>query len=220
MPEPTVRLKWSEVLTIKQRARYLPETIFVPSKICVDRVVYVVLNGTVRLSILTRHGKEQVLAYMSRGSIFGEQAALGRKELCANLVVIVDEPSEIAIIPAADFIATLQQRSDSLIELMRISGEKTSLIVQAARRAEFGTVSSRVTSVLAALNRRVGNILISHERLAQLCGTSRVTVAAQLHRLEEEGVICLKRNCIQILDQEHLISLVVEASEERGSHTK
>lgn len=210
MTDPIDRINWSELVPAQRRVRYSPGTIFDSHKICVDRVVYVVIAGTIRLSILTRDGKEQVLAYMSEGSIFGEQGALGGTALCANLVAIVDEPSEIGAIPASDFIAALQERPAPLVELMRISGEKTSLIVQAATRAEFGSVRARVTSVLATLRRRGGEITISHERLAQLCGTSRVTVAAQLHQLAKKGVIRLKRNCILILNEELLILLNAE----------
>ena len=156
MPDPRGNIDWAKLVPIRGRARYQAGTIFAPGKVFEECGIRIVLEGTVRFSILAADGKEQVLAYLPKGSIFGEQAALGRVPLHAdNFVAIVDEPSEIGTLWASDLIAAFQRRSDVFADLMRISAEKTSLIVQAATRSAFGSARARIINVLSML--RQGN---------------------------------------------------------------
>ena len=44
------------------------------------RAIHLVMEGTVRVSLLARDGRERVLLYLTRGSIFGEQQALAEED--------------------------------------------------------------------------------------------------------------------------------------------
>lgn len=214
MPDRHGNIDWAQLVPIRGRARYQPGTIFAPGKVFEECGIRIVLEGTVRFSILAADGKEQVLAYLPKGSIFGEQAALGRVPLHAdNFVAIVDEPSEIGTLWASDLIAAFQRRSDVFADLMRISAEKTSLIVQAATRSAFGSARARIINVLSMLRQGNDNhVSITQERLAKLCGTSRVTVATQLHELEKDGVLHLSRCSIKICDSKRFGSMNAASS--------
>ena len=81
MPDRHGNIDWATLVPIRGRARYQAGTIFAPGKVFEECGIRIVLEGTVRFSILAADGKEQVLAYLPKGSIFGEQAALGRVPL-------------------------------------------------------------------------------------------------------------------------------------------
>lgn len=191
---------WRGLVPLKRHARHAAEAVIASGAEPGERAVYVVIEGTVRLSLATPEGREQVLAYVPAGSVFGEQAALGRTRLCPDLVAVADEDCVVGEISPSDLTAALARRPALIQDLMRITGEKTSLFLAAASRAAFGSARAQVTSVLAALGHRGDHVAITQERLARLCGTTRVTVAAQLHQLEDEGVIRLQRNRIEIKD--------------------
>jgi CRP/FNR family cyclic AMP-dependent transcriptional regulator len=190
---------WREAIPIRRRTCY-PTDALIVSGGDAGRMAYLVLAGIVRFSLVTPDGREQVLAYLPPGSLFGEQAALGKTRLCDDLVAMADEPSEVAEVLATDVEAALRQHSDPFRELMRITSEKTSLFVQAAARSTFGSPGTRVAHVLAALGRRSDRLAMTQERLARLCGTTRVTVAAELRRLADEGAIEFNRSTIVIRD--------------------
>lgn len=195
------RFEWLEAVPIARRVAYAADALIANGCDPEERVVYIVLAGTVRLSLLSPDGKEQVLMYLPAGSLFGEQAALGRAAIFSDLAAIADEECEVGHIRTADIVAALKTRSDPLEDMMRVTGEKTSFFLQAAARAAFGSARARVASLLSALGGDRKRVAISQERLARLCGTTRVTVAAQLHRLEREGAIEIGRSHVVIRDR-------------------
>ena len=199
-------IDWLEMVPIRRRVRYPADATIMSGRDPAERAAYLVLEGTVRLSLLTADGREQVMVYLPKGSLFGEQAALGRTRLCADLVAIADETAEIGQILASDIVAALTRRPDPFLDLMRITGEKISLFIQAVARSAFGSARDRVASLLGALGQRQDRLAITQERLARLCGTTRVTVAAQLRQLADEGAIAMKRSAIVIRDAERLAS--------------
>ncbi|MCW5770131.1 MAG: Crp/Fnr family transcriptional regulator [Rhodospirillaceae bacterium] len=194
------RFAWLASVPISRRVPYAAEAVIANGCDPAERVVYVVLSGTVRLSLLAADGREQVLMYLPQGSLFGEQAALGQTALLSDLTAIADEDCAIGHLRTADIVAVLKTSSDPLRDLMRVTGEKTSFFLQATARAAFGSARARVASLLSALGSERKQVTISQERLARLCGTTRVTVAAQLHQLEEEGAISIGRSRIVIRD--------------------
>lgn len=196
-PPPT---DWRALLTVRRQTRYATDASIASGGDLGDRDIHVVMEGTVRLSLATREGREQVLFYLPPGSLFGEQAALGKSPVFADLVAVADEPCVVGQIATADMTALLARRPELIRDWMQMTGEKTSLFLAAAARAAFGSSRAQLTTVLLALGRRRKRVSISQERLARLCGTTRVTIAAQLHRLADEGLIRMKRNTIEIKD--------------------
>jgi CRP/FNR family transcriptional regulator len=194
------RFDWLKLVPIARRIAYEADALIVSGCDPDERVVYIVLSGAVRLSLLTADGKEQVLLYLPEGSLFGEQAALGHTTVLSELVAIADEPCEVGQIRTDDMVAALKARADPLRDIMQVTSEKTSSFLQATARSAFGSARSRVASLLFALSSDRRHVAISQERLARLCGTTRVTVATQLHQLEQEGAIDIGRSKIVIRD--------------------
>jgi hypothetical protein len=60
-----------------------------------------------------------------------------------------------------------------------------------------------------------GTVPLSQERLAQIAGKTRVTVASALHRLQEMQVIGLERSRILVIDQQSLHRLTLGHGESK-----
>jgi len=200
-PLPT---RWLSRIRISDRQRYPAECLIIEGTRCDaggdQPAAFVVLDGVVRLSLFVEAGQELVLAYLPTGSLFGEQAALSRRGLDAQLVAIADDDCVVGKVTANDLTDFVLEHPDALIDLMGITGKKTSLFLQALARSSFGTAGARVATILNALGAKCDQVSISQERLAQLSGLTRVTVAKQLHRLEATGAIALGRSRIVISD--------------------
>ena len=204
-PQP---LPWLDRLPLRHRRRFAAQSLILDAAGSTSDgetpVAHLVVEGVVRLSLLADDGKEQVLAYLPPGSLFGEQAALGQRGLQVHLVAIADEDCEIGAIAADEFIDVIAEFPQALGDLMTITSHKTSLFLKALGRASFGSPGARIATILETLGATQPEIEISQDRLAHLTGLTRVTVAKHLSQMEAAGAIAMERKRIVILDPERL----------------
>jgi CRP-like cAMP-binding protein len=169
--------------------------------------IQVVLEGRVRLSLVSPDGRERAVLFLAPGCFFGEQVSLGTRPMRANLLAIADAPSEIGLAQPADLVAAFAREPQLFLDMMAYTTDKKSLILEDLARTLFGSAQTEISAILVALAGEDGVVQATHERLAQISGATRVTVAAQLHDLEAAGVIRLSRAQIHILDSERLSQL-------------
>jgi CRP/FNR family cyclic AMP-dependent transcriptional regulator len=173
--------------------------------------IQVVLEGRVRLSLVSPDGRERAVLFLSPGCFFGEQVSLGTRPMRANLLAIADAPSEIGLAQPADLVAAFAREPQLFMDMMAYTTDKKSLILEDLARTLFGSAQTEIAAILVALADENGVVQTTHERLAQISGATRVTVAAQLHDLEAAGLIRLSRAQVHILDLERLSQLAAVA---------
>src|SRR5690242_3977970 len=71
---------WGRTVPIRRRLRFPADAVIASGGEPAERTFYLLLEGTVRLSLMTADGREQAMVYLPRGSLFGEQAALRSEE--------------------------------------------------------------------------------------------------------------------------------------------
>ena len=169
--------------------------------------IQVVLEGRVRLSLVSPEGRERAVLFLSPGCFFGEQVSLGARPMRANLLAIADAPSEIGLAQPADLATAFAREPQLFMDMMAYTTDKKSLILEDLARTLFGSAQTEISAMLLALADEGGVVQTTHERLAQISGATRVTVAAQLHELEAAGVIRLSRAQVHILDGKRLSQL-------------
>ncbi|MEZ0305779.1 MAG: Crp/Fnr family transcriptional regulator [Hyphomicrobiaceae bacterium] len=164
------------------------------------RELYLVLEGKVRLSVLTTDGRELSFAHAGPGKIFGEIATLDGGERTASATAInrvqvmalpqraildlIENNPKLAV-AAIRFLCTRLRETDLLLEaiaLHRIEVRLSRLLLSALKSQARTAASEEVPLDLG----------MSQGELALLIGASRPKVTNALSALEDMGAIARK----------------------------
>ncbi len=172
-----------------------------------DRVL-AILDGRVKVSLVTADGKEVVLAVRGPGDLLGELAFIDGEPRSASATAL--DPVSSIVIPAEDFTRYLEKHPRIALLLLRMVSRR--LRDADRKRAEFAAFDTvgRVASRLLELADRFGEpsgpdgILITlpltQEELAGWTGSSREAVSKALSTLRSLGFIETRRRAITIRD--------------------
>lgn len=185
--------------------------------------LYVVVDGSVRVTLFSAKGHEVSFRDMARGQSFGLLSAIDGKARSASVVAMA--PTQLAIVPAHLFFEELQHSPEMLKStLLHLSD----LIRQLSERVfEFSTLVAR-NRVQAELLRLAismpraadGSAVIepapTHLEIANRVSTQRETVSRELGALAKAGLISKCRGGLIVKDVERLAEMVEDAT---GSET-
>ena len=176
--------------TVKKFSR--GEVIFAQGQFC-EHVMYI-QNGGVKLSVLSKTGKEAVVAMLGPGDFFGEGCLAGQKFRMGSATAIA--PSAILFVDKAKMVGLLHKQhamSDRFIShmLTRNIRIEEDLIDQL-----FNSAEKRLARTLLLLARygKQGKPVrdvppISQETLAEMIGTTRSRVNFFLNKFKKLGFI-------------------------------
>ncbi len=193
-----------------RRQRLRPGTILFTEGDASNRVV-LLLSGRVKVSSFTEDGQETVLGFRGAGDVLGELSAIDGEEHLAT--VTVAEEGEALVVPAARFLASLEEEPGLALVLLRsIVGR---LRDSDRKRAEFvaldvvGRVARRLAELAEAYGEpieggtRIG-LALSQRELAGWVGASREAVNKALAQLEARGLIAAERKHLVVVDLDGL----------------
>ena len=176
--------------TVAEYAR--DETIFTQGDSC-DHVLYI-QNGSVKLSVLSKTGREAVVAMLGPGDFFGEGCLAGQPIRIGSATAIT--PSTILLIDKAKMVRLLHRQpsmSDRFIThmLARNMRIEEDLVDQL-----FNSSEKRLARTLLLLARygkqdKPARMVpkISQETLAEMIGTTRSRVNFFLNKFKKLGFI-------------------------------
>ena len=184
---------------------------------------YAVESGKVRLYNLLPNGRTITLSILSEGDVFfqwrtqtGSLSCICAEAMAPSRVIGVSEADLIALLgaqPAAavDVIGNFARRlteSQVLIEDLMNSSINLRLyrtLLGLAR--EFGRPADTKNATLIDMS-------LTHQRLADMIGSNRVTVTRKLLELQKRGLVAARGSgSIEILDLDALNRLTISASE-------
>jgi CRP-like cAMP-binding protein len=162
--------------------------------------------GRVRVFRLAADGRALTTALVNPGTIFGEIVLLGQR-MHDNFAEALEEA--VVCVMSRDDVQRLLL-SDPRIAA-RIAGILGARLAEMERRLSdtvFKSAAQRIAATLATLasDRRPGirsrapQVLLTHEQIAALVGTSRETATKVLGDLASQGLIRLSRGRITVLD--------------------
>lgn len=158
-------------------------------------LLYIVKRGGVKIYHDNDSGEQETtLALLTEGDIFGEMALLTGCERSASAVTVAEE-TELLQLDQASFYEVMQESFELTKALLRnlalrLSQTNANLVAIASESS-----TARVAKlVLARADALSGKLCppLSQEEIANLIGVRRETVARNLARMEENGI--LKRN--------------------------
>jgi CRP/FNR family transcriptional regulator len=183
-----------------------------------------IVEGKLRLYNLLPNGRCITLSILSAGDVFPQWGAESQSlsYLCAEAMqptqIVTISEKEIAELVSAQPAAALEVITNFARRLI----ESQSLIEDLMNNS----VNLRLYRTLLELAKQFGkfedganpcviDIPLTHQRLADMIGSNRVTVTRKLHELQQRGIIETRRNStIVLLDPERLAQLAISSAAE------
>lgn len=175
-----------------------------------DRL-YVITSGKIKLGRSSVDGRENLLAVLGPGEMFGELSLFDPGPRTATGTAVSDVT--LVALGHEDLRAWLSTRPDVAQHLLRALAKRLRRTNEALADLVFSDVPGRVAKALLDLSERFGRqtdsgVLVAHEltqeELAQLVGASRETVNKALADFAGRGWLRLEARAVVLLDVERL----------------
>jgi CRP/FNR family transcriptional regulator, cyclic AMP receptor protein len=160
---------------------------------------YVVKSGLVQVSIFRQDGTEVVLENMGPNALCGEGAAFDGLPRFSSAVAV--ERTEALEFDASRFEPLLRQDPDLALAMLRVTSLKQRILALRLEHLVSNDPEERILELLRRLSEmfaidheRGRKILtyLTHEQIASMTGTSRVTVTRTLGRLRDKGMLSVE----------------------------
>jgi len=176
--------------------------------------VFFVNGGRVKISKVTRDGKELTLAYRGPGEIFGELAMLegGPREEMAEAM----ENAMITEFPREEFEKLVQAHGMLGYRLTKSMLQRRREVENKVEQLLFKDVNAKLAELLLRLGSEYGvasgrgtlvALKITHQEMANLIGSTRETVSLTLSQFKRKGLIHTDGRKVILADPEGLRAL-------------
>jgi CRP-like cAMP-binding protein len=170
-----------------------------------------VLEGQVKISILSPEGKELIFNIIQPGECFGEIALLDGQPRSADATAV--GKCILLMLMRKDFLPFLEHQPRVAISLMTLLCGRLRILSTFTERLAFENLPTRLACLLVKLaemhgvatptGMRIANKL-SQKEIGGLVGTSRESVNKQLQAWQAEGLLLVERGYIALLQLEAL----------------
>lgn len=173
-----------------------------------DEVLYLLKRGSVELYRLSRDGKKLVIARLGDHTFFGEMSLLGQGMYQSFAEATSD--SLLCAMSRSDVEQLILAKPVVGLRILEALGKRLSELEMMLEGAVFKRLSSRIAAVLLQLSEEQRSDRISgltHQKLAEIVGSTRETVTQILNELKAKGYIEIGRTEVEILKQPDLRTL-------------
>jgi CRP-like cAMP-binding protein len=178
------------------------------------QAVYFVNGGRVKISKVTRDGKELTLAYRGPGEVFGELVLIdgGPREEMAEAM----ENALITEIERGEFERLVQREGMIGYRLTKIVAERRRDVENKIEALIFKDVNAKLAELLLRLAVEYGvddergtlvALKITHQEMANLIGSTRETVSLTLSQFKRKGLIQTDGRKVILADRDGLKAL-------------
>ena len=163
-----------------------------------QRTVYFLKRGTVRIARVTSEAKEVTVAVLGPGDLFGEESLFGKSE--RTTVAIAIDSVLLCTVGADDLFALIQSEPLLALNVAQILQQRLADAAAQMEDIAYARVSDRLMHLFRRLagehgTRVDGGVRIdtrfTHADLATLIGSTRETVSLELAQLVRAGAIRL-----------------------------
>ncbi len=176
--------------------------------------LFLVTAGAVRLSSVTRDGREVVVGILGPGEVFGECALLGRPSPVDARVV---GQTDLVTLPIPHLRDVLRHSPDTAEELLRLVAARLHRTARALEESLAGAVPARLSSRLRDLAETHGTrtpegvriqVPLTREELARMVGSTRESVSRTMGGFEGRGLVRTRGRTVVIPDPSALRDVV------------
>ncbi len=177
--------------------------------------VYFLNSGRVKISRVTRDGKELTLCYLDPGEVFGELCLVdgGPREDMAEAM----ENALISEVPREEYLKLLERNAIIGARMTRLVCQRRRELERKVEDLVFKDVSAKLAELLMELAAQHGiedrrgtllGVKITHQEMANLIGSTRETVSLTLSQFKRNKLITSEGRRIILVDQDGLKALL------------
>ncbi len=166
--------------------------------------VFLIVAGTVKVSVPDETGREVVIALERGGDVFGELALFDEATRSATVTAITDT-SALAL-GRADFMSVLEANPDAMRRMLGLLAKTVRRSTGHVEDLVFLDLAGRVAKCLLDISDASGidRVELTQEDLAAFVGAARVSVNRVLAEFESRHAIVIGRRHLDIADRELL----------------
>ena len=173
---------------------------------------FFVLEGSVKVTRLSKDGREVILAMLNEGDFFGEMSLLDGESRSANVIAL--EKTEVLTLDRKDFLDVVNDYPQIAVQLLK---ELAGRLRKSDRQIASLSLSDAEKRIALCIIRfadeqgviQNGKVSIPktpiQQDIANMAGTSRESVSRALSILEKEGLIARNGRELTILDYKKFI---------------
>jgi CRP-like cAMP-binding protein len=178
--------------------------------------VYIVLTGRIRLFITSLGGEEKTIAIIGKNGLIGEGGVFDNKAT-HSLSAIAASKATLIKVERNKFEETLKNNFEITRQVLLLMNLKMRIMSSHLLQLSYYSAIQRICYTLLQLAETYGSrrgekdvieINFTHQELANLVSTSRVTVANTMKKLEKNGLISKQSGKYVIEDKEGMVFLV------------
>lgn len=205
--------KWKEILKDEKLIRYKKNTRLFSSDDVLNHI-FIVQTGLVAVSLVSAEGTEKHIAFQGTGSIIGESAAFHNQKAiittytitdCSLFKISTEKFRTVAKNPILD-----QHLKESLCQ-------KITALLSQVYNLSFLSCTARVAVTLLHLVEQYStqtskgyqiSLRITHEQLARLVNTSRVTISQILKKMERNQILAKSSGKLLVTNIDELYKMI------------
>ncbi len=174
--------------------------------------MFIILDGSVKVSLFSENGREVILDIIEKGGFFGEMSIIDKMPRSAN--IITTDKTTTIMIKRNDFMNLLMQYPNMSINILKE-------LVGRLRKADDVINSLSIHDVLGRISRFITKIFISnevplvtgavvdfsftHKDIAARVGTTRESVTRALNKMLEKHILSLEDKKLTIYNTNKLM---------------
>ena len=173
---------------------------------------FFVVQGSVKVTRLSKDGREVILAMLNEGEFFGEMALLDGESRSANVIAL--EQTEVLTLNREDFLIVLHDYPQIAIQLLKEMAHRLRKSDRHIASLSLSDAEKRIALCVIRFADEQGIIkrgqvsipkVPIQQDIANMAGTSRETVSRAINLLEKENFIKRKGRELLILDYKKFI---------------
>jgi CRP-like cAMP-binding protein len=173
--------------------------------------LHILLQGRVKVSLLSEEGKEAILSILSPGEVFGEMSLFDGEPRSATVTTM--EASQFLVVTRKAFIPFLERRAHVMLELIAGMSRRLRATSTLVGNMSFLNLPARLARILLNLVQQYGKVgpqgiviglKLSQEELGHLVGVSRESVNRQIRVWVDAGVIEYDHGTLVVLKSDAL----------------
>jgi CRP/FNR family transcriptional regulator len=177
---------------------------------------FVLVSGKVKITKLSREGKEIIIELISKGDFFGGFAVLKGFPYPANAIAMED--SSVLLISRTDFLRVIERFPNIMYQVTAHLSERVREFPDTLKNIALERVESRIASLLLKLAEKTGkktaageteiDMKLTKQDIAEMVGTTVETAIRVMSRLKKAGLISNMGGRIIIRNRKGLLAVV------------